>query len=159
LFLDRIPAALLRGQALALKGDAAAARNAFLEAQHTLEDKTREQPDQADHEGNLAVVLAALGQNDAALKTARRAAGRLTPAQDAVVGTAHLARLAKVEAQVGDVDSALDHIRQLRALPAGHVVSTASLRLDPAWDPLRKDARFQKLIADAETAKENPVQP
>jgi hypothetical protein len=38
-------------------------------------------------------------------------------------------------------------------LPAGYEVSAASLRSDPAWDPLRKDPRFEKLIADAATGE------
>jgi predicted negative regulator of RcsB-dependent stress response len=62
---------MLRGKALALKGETAAARKAFVEAQQALEATIRELPDQAHHhEGSLALVLAALGQNDAALKTA-----------------------------------------------------------------------------------------
>jgi len=73
LYLDGSPTAMLRGQALALKGETAAARKAFVEAQQALEATIRELPDQAHHhEGSLALVLAALGQNDAALKTARR---------------------------------------------------------------------------------------
>ncbi|HEY2396551.1 MAG TPA: hypothetical protein VGH81_11315 [Rudaea sp.] len=152
LYLDPFPVAMLRGQALALKGETAGARAAFAEAQQELEARAREQPDQAHVQANLAVVLAALGQHEGALKLARRAAALLTPEQDAVVGTAHLARLAQVEAQVGDIDSALKHIEQLLALPAGHVVSAASLRSDPTWDRLRKDPRFDKLIAHAEAA-------
>ena len=73
-------------------------------------------------------------------------------------GVFNLARLAMIEAQVGATDSALGHIEQLLVAPAGRVVSAASLRFDPGWDPLRKDPRFQKLIADAVAAeaKTNP---
>ena len=159
LYLDGSPITMLRGQALRLKGETAAARKAFVEAQQALEAKIRQLPDQAHHhEGNLALVLAALGQNGAASKTARRAADRLTPEQDAVVGTAHLAQLAKVEAQVGETKVALDHIEQLLAMPAGHVISAASLRFDPAWDSLRKNLRFEALIAKAETAAKSKPQ-
>ena len=160
LYLDRSPTAMLRGQALALKGETAAARKALVEAQQALESTIRELPDQAHHhEGSLALVLAALGQNDAALKAARRAADLLTPEQDAVVGTAHLASLAKVEVQVGETKSALDHIEQLLAMPAGHVISAASLRFDPAWDSLRKNPRFEALVADADAIAKSKPQP
>ena len=65
-----------------------------------------------------------------------------------MVGGFYLAQLAAIEAQVGEKESALNHIEQLLAMPAGHVVSTASLRFDPAWNPLRSDPRFQKLLID-----------
>jgi hypothetical protein len=42
------------------------------------------------------------------------------------------------KAQVGDKESALNHIEQLLAIPVGHVLSVASLRLDPRWNPLLK---------------------
>ena len=52
------------------------------------------------------------------------------------------------EAQVGEKQSALDHIEQLLAIPVGHAISSASLRFDPVWDPLRSDPRFQKLCQE-----------
>ena len=64
-----------------------------------------------------------------------------------VAGVFYLARLAKIEAQVGEIDSALKHIEQLLAAPAGREVSAASLRTDPVWDPLRTDPRFQALLS------------
>jgi len=148
---------VLRGQAFALKGDTAAAHAEFLRAQQTLETGQREiaghtfsESDQAD---NLAAVYAGLGNRDAALKAARQATELLPMSRDSVRGAWHLAELATIEARAGQTDSAIDHIRQLLAAPAGDQVSAASLRFDPAWDPLRKDPRFQKLIADAESAQ------
>ncbi len=140
-----IPAMLLRGQALARKGETGPARAAFLAAQKVLQGSPREQP---GIQSNLADVYAGLGQTDAALAAARRAADLLPLSRDMVGGVFYLTRLAKIEAQVGETESALNHIEQLLAIPAGREVSTASLRTDPAWDPLRKDARFQKLLEE-----------
>ena len=53
----------------------------------------------------------------------------------------------EIEAKLGETDAALEHVGQLLAAPAAYEVSAASLRIDPAWDPLRRDPRFQKLIA------------
>jgi len=148
-----IPATLLRGRALALKGDSATAHAAFLAAQQALQGLPRESRDQAGAQSNFAEVHVGLGQKDAGLAAARRAADLLPLSRDMLAGVFYLARLAKIEAQVGETDSALKHVEQLLAAPAGREVSAASLRTDPAWDPLRKDPRFQKLIADAEAAQ------
>ena len=153
-----LPATLLRGQALARKGETGPARAAFLDAQQALQGLPRESQAQAGAQSNLAIVLAGLGQKDAALAAGRRATDLLPLARDMLAGTFNLARLAKIEAQVGETDSALDHIEHLLAVPAGLVVSASSLRTDPAWDPLRKNPRFQKLVVEAEAAqaKTNP---
>jgi TolB-like protein len=146
----RIPAVLLRGQALALKGEGEPARLAFLDAQRALEGLPHESQDQAGTQSNLAFVYAGLGHTDAALVAARRATDLLPISQDGLDGPFYLVRLAKIEAQAGETDAALKHIEQLLAMPAGNEISAASLRTDPAWDPLRKNPHFQKLIADAD---------
>jgi TolB-like protein/Flp pilus assembly protein TadD len=142
-----VPAAMLRGQALAQTGDAKGAHVAFLEARQAL---LREPQDQASVQSNLAFVYLGLGQKDGALIAARRATELLPVSQDVLDGTVYLARSARIEAQVGQIESALKHVEQLLAAPAGYEVSAASLRTEPVWDPLRKDSRFEKLIADAE---------
>ena len=73
--------------------------------------------------------------------------------QDMLDGPFYLARLARIEAKVGETGLAMDHIEQLLALPAGYEISAASLRLDPAWAALRGDARFRQLVAVAEKAE------
>lgn len=150
-----VPAVLLRARALAMKGDATSARAAFLEAHRLLDELVRESGAlaQAGAEANFAVVHAGLGDKEAALKAARRATELLPVSRDALDGTSYLARLARIEAQVGDTESALGHLKELLTLPAGYEVSAASLRSDPAWDPLRKDPRFAALISDAEAAE------
>lgn len=149
----RAPSALLRARALALKGDAAPAREAFLDAQRLIEGSIRENGEQAVARINLADIHAGLGDKDAALKSARRATELIPISRDALDGSYYLAELARIEAQVGDAESALGHLRELLTAPAGYVVSAASLGADPAWDPLRKDPRFATLIADARAAE------
>src|SRR5581483_5716005 len=145
---SREPVALLRAQALAQKGEAGPARAAFLEAQQALESLLDKPRTQAEAQSYLALVYAGLGQKDAALDSGRRATEALPYSRDVMVGGYYLAQLAMVEAQVGEKQSALNHIEQLLAIPVGHVVSRASLRLDPVWDPLRSDPRFQKLCEE-----------
>ena len=52
----------------------------------------------------------------------------------------------------GAHDEALQVVRQLLAMPAGAVMSVERLKLDPVWDPLRKDPRFQALLKNANAA-------
>jgi len=144
----REPLALLRAQALAQKGEVGPAHAAFLEAQQALEGLLDKPRAQAEAQSDLALVYAGLGQKDAALESGRRATETLPYSRDDMVGGYYLAQLAMVEAQVGEKQSALNHIEQLLAIPVGHVLSRASLRLDPVWDPLRNDPRFQKLCEE-----------
>ena len=148
-----VPAAILRGSALAMKGEVASARAAFLEAKRLLDDFERDSGEQAGSQANLAVVHAGLGDKEAALNAARRSTELLPVSRDALDGTSYVARLTRIEAQVGETDSALGHLKELLSAPAGYEVSAASLRSDPAWDPLRKDPRFATLVSDADAAE------
>ena len=52
---------------------------------------------------------------------------------------------AEIYARVGDADAAVDLFEHLRTLP-NIWFSIPELRLDPRWDPLRRDPRFQRLV-------------
>jgi len=140
--------ALLRAQALVQKGEIGPARAAFLEAQQALEGLLGKPRAQADAQSYLALVYAGLRQKEAALESGLRATENLPASRDVIVGGSYLTQLAMAEAQVGEKQSALNHIEQLLAIPAGHALSRASLRVDPVWDPLRNDPRFQKLCEE-----------
>jgi TolB-like protein/Tfp pilus assembly protein PilF len=95
----------------------------------------------------LAEAYAGLGEREKALTQARQAVQQYS--NDAVAAPGAEATLAQIQARFGDLDSALAALPHLLEVPAG--LSPADLRYDPMWDLLRKDPRFQKLIAEPQT--------
>ena len=94
---------------------------------------------------NLAFVLLMLGERERALEHVGRALADLPVSRDAYLGTQLLLVAAQVRANAGDVEGALALLEQAVKLPAGgHVVE---LRLDPLLEPVRKDPRFEQLLA------------
>ena len=141
-----VPRSLLRGQALAMGGDAPAARAAFLEARGQLQSLLGNPGMAPDALSYLGLVHAALGDRAKALAAARAAARQMPMARDPIVGAFRLDRLARTEARVGDATAAIGHLRELLSANGGSTVSAATLRIDPAWDTLRRDPRFQALL-------------
>ena len=57
--------------------------------------------------------------------------------------------MAAIYALLGDADHAIPILKRLLHTPYGEVPSTpAWLRLDPRWDQIRNDPRFQELAAE-----------
>jgi TolB-like protein/Tfp pilus assembly protein PilF len=90
-----------------------------------------------------AQCYAGLGDKAVALREARAAIE--ANAQDAVRRADAEINLAQIQAYLGDADAAIEALPHLLEMPAG--LTPAELRLDPFWDPLRKDPRFKTLIA------------
>ena len=60
------------------------------------------------------------------------------------------AEMARIYAQVGDADHAIPMLKRLlrTQYPSATFLTPATLRLDPIWDPIRNDPRFQELTAE-----------
>ena len=65
-------------------------------------------------------------------------------ARDAYDGPFLAEDRARILAQAGDADEALDEIERLLSQPSW--LSVHTLRLDPRWDPIRSHPRFQALL-------------
>src|ERR1700730_1543105 len=140
----RVPKAFFEGLIYHYQDDQLKAAAAFEHAHIVAEQLLRESPDDAPRHALLGEILAALGQKDAAISEGKRATELLPESQDAYDGPQMSAALAEIYAWTGENDEALRLLDHLLATPNGMTVPL--LKLDPIWDPLRKDARFQSLI-------------
>src|SRR4029453_15902995 len=93
----------------------------------------------------FALIHDELGDKEKAIQEGRTACDMLPLAKDAVVGVILITNLARIYALTGEKDLALRQLDIVSKLPYGP--SYGELRLDPEWDPLRGDPRFEKIVA------------
>jgi TolB-like protein/Flp pilus assembly protein TadD len=138
------PKASLEGTLYLYLDDKVNAHSAFERARIIAEGLVRESPDDAARHGQLGLILAGLGQKDAAVAEGKRAVELLPESQDAFDGPEVTAVLAQIYAWTGEHDQAFGLLDHLLVVPNG--ITVPGLKLDPIWDPLRKDPRYQALI-------------
>jgi TolB-like protein/Flp pilus assembly protein TadD len=138
------PKALMEGSLYLHQGDKEKAHAAFEQARVVAERLVREAPEDPGRHAHLGAVLAGLGRKEDAINEGKKAVELLPEPEDAFAGPQATAALAEIYAWVGEHDEAFRLLDHLLTVPNGLTVPT--LKLDPIWDPLRKDARFQALI-------------
>jgi serine/threonine-protein kinase len=142
------------GWAEELAGAHAAAQESWRQARSELEPFLEEQPENYVLIGDLALTNMGLGDKAAALSLAERAMTVLPLEKDVVDGPAPIEILARVAARLGEPDRAIAALRKLLSIPSEGALAArvpltpALLRLDPMFDPLRNDPRFQELILE-----------
>jgi serine/threonine protein kinase/Tfp pilus assembly protein PilF len=144
------------GWAQEVAGDHAAAQESWRQARSELEPFLKEQPENFSLMEYLALTNMGLGDKAAAFALSEQAMAANPIEKDALLGPASIEILARVTAQLGEPDRAIAALQKLLSIPAeGTLASRVSLtpallRLDPMFDPLRNDSRFQKILASPE---------
>jgi tetratricopeptide (TPR) repeat protein len=141
----RFPPAWYQGLAARLSGDAGSAQDAFTRARAAVQHDVEERPDYGPPLSVLGMIDAMLGRNDDASGEGRRAVELLPTEQDSINGSHLVMNLAIIYAATGQKDLALEQLNVLLSKPGDG--SYGDLRLNPFWDPLRQDPRFEKLVA------------
>jgi TolB-like protein/Tfp pilus assembly protein PilF len=121
-------------------------RAAFTAARAEQQKRADSQPDYAPAMCVLAVMDAALGRKEEALREGRRAIELLPVEKDSINGAHMIEFFAITAAWVGEKDLACDKLAAALRLPGQ--LSYGQLKLLPWWDPLRGYPRFEKIVAD-----------
>jgi len=134
-----------------LRQDEAAARSAFTAARAEAETLVHAQPQNVRPLAVLALIDAELGDKEKAIREGRTACDMLPPTKDALEGVWLMTNLARIYALTGEKDLALEQLEAVMRLASGPISgpSYGDMHLNPEWDSLRGDLRFEKLVEES----------
>jgi serine/threonine-protein kinase len=128
------------------RGEPAVARSYWDSMTTTFERGSKEQPLDDQYLVGTAIGYSHLGRGSDAVKALARAEQVLPLARDAAWGPDRAVYFADVYMRVGEIDSAIAITRRLLTMPSR--ITAARLRVDPIWDPVRSDPRFQQMVRE-----------
>ncbi|MEP6688727.1 MAG: hypothetical protein ABJC36_10290, partial [Gemmatimonadales bacterium] len=131
----------------ALRGDRARTRAYADSARAAFEEQIRAAPQDPGLHAYMGTALAYLGRKANAITESERAVALLPVSKDGANGPYMQHQLARTYILVGEPEKALDALEPLLKIP--YYLTPAWLRIDPAFDPLRSNPRFQRLAAAA----------
>ena len=126
-------------------------------ARITLEKAVRERPEDQRFHAALGLAYAYLDRKEEAIDEGNRAKKLHPVSKDAAQGPIYLLNLARIYTLVGEYEKAIDQLEYLLSIPQAEylwqLVSVPQLRLDPQWDPLRDQPRFQRFMEENSNGK------
>jgi TolB-like protein/Tfp pilus assembly protein PilF len=128
-------------------GDQRRARKAFQSARVVAEKNVKTQADYAANWEVLGAIDAGLGRKDEAIAEGKRACELLPISKDGWDGPSMVTNLALIYTWLGEKDLALEQLEISAKAPSG--ISYGELKLNPVWDPLRNDSRFEKILSSS----------
>ncbi len=139
-----VPRTELYAEVYGLMGNRELARVYYDSARNVVAGKLREHPDDPRLHSALGIASAGLGRKDEAIAAGRKAIELLPVTKEAFRGYRHEHDLARIYTMVGEADTAVSRLEYLLSIPGW--LTPAWLRIDPAWDPLRGNPRFERLV-------------
>src|SRR6266478_2419267 len=133
-------------------GDVAAARATYQKAaqdfQRQLNKVARDSFKEAELHAVLGRAYAGLGEAASAVTEGQKAIAMDPTSKDPFEGPCEEEIMAQIYALLGDADHAIPILKRLLRIPYAFAITPALLRLDPIWDQIRNDPRFQELAAE-----------
>jgi TolB-like protein len=145
-WVDRAPRAFVEAIIARAENENDKAREGFRTARGIVEIQQREQPDNPQVIALLGIIDAGLGHNEEALREGRKAVEMRPVSDDEFFGGEVKSALALIYAWTGQRDLAIQELTELSKLPLVYLTG-GEVKLDPVWDTLRNDPRFQQLVA------------
>ena len=139
-----VPRTLLYAQVYGLMRRHDLERAYYDSARALVQRRVVELPDDPRLHSALGIALAGLGRKREAIQEGERAVELLPISREAFRGYHFDWDLARIYTMVGESDSAVSRLEHLLAIPGW--LTSAWLRIDPTWDPLRANPRFQELV-------------
>ncbi len=139
------PDSSAEAQVFLARGEREKAQHIFQKLRQSIEEHSVSTPKNEWYFVGCSGLDAALGRTDEAIREARQAVKMHPIARDPINGTAIAVCLAKAYASAGDRDLTLEQLEMLAKIPSD--ISYGELRFNPAWDSLRGDPRFEKIVA------------
>ena len=141
------------GQVARARGDKQKALAAFAAARKKLEAKFGDKPENVDYLAGVAPLDAGLGRKEESIREAQHAVELQPITKDSLNGPGNIAILALVYALTSERDRALEQLEKIATIPGNPLTPTyGDLLLNPCWDNLRGDPRFDKVVAAAKAA-------
>ena len=140
------PTSLLRAELESIRGNESLAKQYYESAKAFIELKQKTNPADERLYSTLGLIYAALGHTQDAVIAGLRGVELLPIEKEAWRGSYRLRDLARIYALVGEQEKAIDILERLLSIPCE--VSVPLLKIEPWWNPLRNNKRYQKLIAD-----------
>jgi serine/threonine-protein kinase len=133
-------------------GNVPAARAAYQQAaqefQRELEKAAPDSAPAAELHSALGVAYAGLGDASSAVAEGQKGMVMQSSSEDPFEGPGREEAMAQIYALLGDADHAIPILQRLVQISWPTTISPTFLRLDPIWDPIRNDPRFQELVAE-----------
>ncbi len=129
-------------------GNVAASKAAYQQAVQEITQALSKSAADAELHSFLGMAYAGLGDSASAVSEGRKGMAMQPTSEDPFEGPLREENMAQIYAVLGNADEAIPILKRWIQAPSATGITPGALRIDPDWDPIRNDPRFQELVAE-----------